>query len=68
MAFYWHNGSLDIGKKLFAPTLCIWEAILECKRRRLKVFDFEGLYDERFPNKNTSWKGFSRFKLGFSNI
>jgi len=68
MAFYWHNGSSDLGKKLFAPTLCLWHALMESKKRGLSIFDFEGLYDERFPSKNISWKGFSRFKEGFSKI
>jgi len=65
MAFYWHNASSHLGKKLFAPTLCVWQAMLECKKRGLKVFDFEGLYDERIPNRNLSWRGFSKFKEGF---
>jgi len=65
VAFYWHNTSTDLGKKLFAPTLCIWEAIRESKKRKLKIFDFEGLWDERYPKLNKNWKGFSRFKEGF---
>jgi len=67
MAFYWHNASTDTGKRLFAPTLCIWKAIREAKRQRLKVFDFEGIWDERFPQLNKGWKGFTKFKLGFVN-
>lgn len=67
MAFYWHNCSTAIGKKLFAPSLCIWEAIRESKKRNLKIFDFEGLWDERFPALNKGWKGFTRFKKGFLN-
>jgi len=66
MVFYWHNASTKSGKKLFAPTLCVWEAIKEAKRRKLKVFDFEGVWDERFPDLNKGWKGFSRFKEGFT--
>lgn len=66
MAFYWHNASTDLGKKLFAPTLCIWQAIKEAKRQSLQIFDFEGLWDERFPKLNKNWKGFTRFKKGFA--
>ena len=66
MAFYWHNASTDWGKKLFAPTLCIWEAIQEAKRRNTIIFDFEGVWDERFPQLNRGWQGFTRFKQGFS--
>lgn len=65
MGFYWHNASTKLGKKLFAPTLCLWQAIREAKRCRLKIFDFEGVWDERFPQLNKGWKGFTRFKLGF---
>lgn len=61
--FYSHNGSTDVGRRLFAPTFCIWEGMREAKRRKLRWFDFEGIFDERFPNP--SWQGFSRFKRGF---
>lgn len=33
------------------------------KKRGCKIFDFEGIYDERFPNK--SWLGFTHFKKSF---
>jgi lipid II:glycine glycyltransferase (peptidoglycan interpeptide bridge formation enzyme) len=65
MAFYWHNASTSLGRKLHAPTLCVWRAIREAKRLGLTVFDFEGVWDERFPQLNKDWKGFTRFKLGF---
>jgi lipid II:glycine glycyltransferase (peptidoglycan interpeptide bridge formation enzyme) len=51
------------GKKYFAPTLVAWNAIMSSKKEGKKIFDFEGIYDERFPLN--SWKGFSRFKNGF---
>jgi hypothetical protein len=65
MAFYWHNASTHLGKQLFAPTRVVWEAIKESKRRKLQIFDFEGVWDERYPNLNKGWKGFTRFKEGF---
>ncbi len=65
MASYWHNASTAESRKFFAPTLCIWQAILEAKRRNLKIFDFEGVWDERFPKLNQGWQGFTRFKQGF---
>jgi len=65
MVFYWHNGSTEKGKQLFAPTLCVWEAIMESKKRKMIVFDFEGIWDERYPKLNQGWKGFARFKQGF---
>lgn len=61
--YYMYAGSTVLGKKLFAPTLLVWESLLLGKNKGKKVFDFEGIYDERFPLD--SWKGFSRFKKSF---
>lgn len=65
IAYYWFVSALPIGKKLFAPTLLVWEAIKLAKKRGCKIFDFEGIYDERFPKASESWKGFTKFKEGF---
>ncbi len=64
-AYYWFASSLPIGKKMFAPTLLVWEAIKHAKKRGCKIFDFEGIYDERFPKASRTWKGFTKFKEGF---
>jgi len=64
-AYYWLVGATKKGKKLFAPTLLVWEALKVSKKRKMKWFDFIGVWDERTPRKNTSWKGFSKFKEGF---
>ena len=61
--FYSHNGSTELGRKLMAPTLCIWEGMLEAKRRKLETFDFEGIYDGSRVLRR--WRGFTRFKRGF---
>lgn len=63
ISYYMYAASTPAGKKLFAPTLLVWSGILKAKSRGAKVFDFEGIYDERFPIK--SWRGFDRFKMGF---
>lgn len=63
VAYYMYAASSDLGKKLFAPTLAAWEAIKLAKKLRCKIFDFEGIYDERFALK--SWLGFTRFKKSF---
>lgn len=61
--FYSHNGSTKLGRRLMAPSLCTWEGMKEAKRRKLKVFDFEGIYDgSRILRR---WQGFTRFKRGF---
>lgn len=41
----------------------LYQGILWGKEMNCKIFDFEGIYDERFPNK--SWLGFTRFKESF---
>lgn len=62
-AYYMYAASTPDGKKLFAPTLNAWSAIKFAKKLKKKIFDFEGIYDERFPIK--SWQGFTRFKKSF---
>lgn len=62
-AFYMYAAATPEGKKLFAPTLAAWKSIKLAKNRGLKYYDFEGIFDERFPLPG--WKGFSRFKLSF---
>ncbi|HEX6976927.1 MAG TPA: peptidoglycan bridge formation glycyltransferase FemA/FemB family protein [Patescibacteria group bacterium] len=61
--YYMYAASNSLGRKLFAPTLLTWQAILLGKKCKHKVFDFDGIYDERFPLN--SWKGFTKFKKGF---
>jgi hypothetical protein len=65
IAYYWIAGATHEGKKLYAPTLLAWEAMKLGKARECKEFDFVGVWDERIPNKNTEWKGFTKFKEGF---
>ena len=65
VAYYWIAGATREGKKLFAPTLLVWEALKLSKKRGLKTFDFIGVWDERIPKENLSWKGFTKFKEGF---
>lgn len=65
IAYYWYASSLPIGKKLFAPTLLVWEAFKLAKKKGCRIFDFEGICDERFPKASKSWKGFTKFKEGF---
>lgn len=63
MAYYWLAAAANKGKKLFAPSLLVWEALKLAKKSGCFEFDFEGIYDERFPIP--SWKGFTKFKQGF---
>ena len=63
VAYYWLAAATNQGKKLFAPTMLVWEALKRAKKIGCQIFDFEGVYDERFPVK--SWFGFTKFKEGF---
>lgn len=65
LAYYWIAGATKQGKKLFAPTLLVWEAIREAKKQKCRYLDFIGVWDERIPTKNHAWKGFTKFKEGF---
>ena len=62
-AYYYYAFTSREGRKKFAQYLLVWEAIKLAKKRGCKIFDFEGIYDERFPIK--SWQGFSHFKKSF---
>lgn len=65
IAYYWIAGSTHQGKKLFAPTLLVLDALKIAKKRGAGQFDFVGVWDERIPKQNLSWKGFTKFKEGF---
>ena len=64
-AYYWIAGALREGKKMFAPTLLVWEGVKLAKKRKCSDFDFVGVWDERLPKQHSEWKGFSKFKEGF---
>lgn len=65
IAYYWIAGAIKEGKKQFAPTLLVWEALITAKKHGMKLFDFVGVWDERIPDKNKEWHGFTKFKEGF---
>lgn len=64
-AHYWIAGASGNGKKLFAPTLLVWEALKISKKHGCKNFDFVGVWDERMPREHHDWLGFTKFKEGF---
>ena len=64
-AYYWIAGATKQGKKLFVPTILVWEALKVAKRRGMKQFDFVGVWDERKPREHHEWLGFTKFKEGF---
>ncbi|MCJ7793056.1 MAG: peptidoglycan bridge formation glycyltransferase FemA/FemB family protein [Candidatus Marinimicrobia bacterium] len=62
-AYYYYAFTSKEGRKKFAQYLLVWQAIKLAKKREYRIFNFEGIYDQRFPNK--SWQGFSHFKKSF---
>ncbi len=65
ISYYWIAGTIKYGKKLFAPTLLVWECIRHSKKLGLTTLDFVGVWDERLPKENLQWLGFTKFKEGF---
>jgi lipid II:glycine glycyltransferase (peptidoglycan interpeptide bridge formation enzyme) len=62
-AYYWYGFTNDEGRSSLSQYSLLYQGILWAKKQGCKVFDFEGVYDPRFPNK--SWLGFSHFKRSF---
>jgi lipid II:glycine glycyltransferase (peptidoglycan interpeptide bridge formation enzyme) len=67
-AYYWIAGATKHGKKLFTPTILVWEALKTAKRRGMKRLDFVGVWDERRPHEHHDWLGFTKFKEGFGGV
>lgn len=61
--YYMYAASNVKGNKLHAPSFLVWKSMLHAKKRNKKLFDFGGIYDERFPLRK--WKGFTEFKRKF---
>ncbi|MFC1727398.1 lipid II:glycine glycyltransferase FemX [Patescibacteria group bacterium] len=62
-AYYYYAFTSKKGRKKMAQYHLVWEAIKLVKKRGCQIFDFEGIYDPRFPIK--TWQGFSHFKKSF---
>jgi len=62
-SYYWQAFSNKEARASLSQYVLVWKGILWAKRNRCKIFDFEGIYDSRFPNK--SWAGFTHFKRSF---
>ena len=63
VAYYWQAFTNKKGRKLQLQYKIVWQGILWAKKKGAKIFDFEGIFDPRFPNK--SWLGFTHFKKSF---
>lgn len=62
-AFYYYAGATKLGTEMNLPYVVVWEAMKLAKNMGAVVWDFEGIYDQRWPNKG--WLGFSHFKKSF---
>lgn len=63
ITYYYQAFTNDAGRKAHNQYRVVFDGIFWAKRMGTKIFDFEGIYDERFPN--SSWKGFTHFKKSF---
>ncbi len=63
-AYYWQAFTNNEGRTTLSQYPLLYQGILWAKKNNCKVFDFEGIYDSRFPNKD--WLGFTHFKKSFS--
>lgn len=63
ITYYWQAFTNKEGRTSLSQYSLLWNGILWAKRHGYKMFDFEGIYDSRFPNK--SWLGFTHFKRSF---
>ncbi len=63
MANYFQTWTSEKGRRIGAHYHLVWQVILECRKKDLEWFDFEGILDERWPQKK--WAGFSEFKKKF---
>jgi lipid II:glycine glycyltransferase (peptidoglycan interpeptide bridge formation enzyme) len=61
--YYWYAFTNKEGRASLSQYSLLWKGLLWAKSQGCKVFDFEGVYDPRFPNK--SWLGFTHFKKSF---
>lgn len=61
--YYWQAFTSKRGRTSLSQYVLVWQGILWGRKIGADEFDFEGVYDNRFPNK--SWRGFTKFKEGF---
>ena len=60
---YLHGASSDNQRELMAPYLIQWQAMREAKACGASFYDLGGV---ALKEKNSRWKGITRFKVGFS--
>jgi lipid II:glycine glycyltransferase (peptidoglycan interpeptide bridge formation enzyme) len=63
ITYYWYAYTNHEGRTSLSQYSLLYQGILWAIKMGCKTFDFEGIYDERFPNR--SWLGFTHFKKSF---
>jgi len=63
VAYYWYGFTNKEGRSSLSQYSLLYQGLLWAKKQGCKIFDFEGIYDPRFPNR--SWLGFTHFKKSF---
>jgi lipid II:glycine glycyltransferase (peptidoglycan interpeptide bridge formation enzyme) len=63
ITYYMYGFTNKEGRTSLSQYSLLYSGILWGKKIGCRVFDMEGIYDERFPNK--SWLGFTNFKKEF---
>lgn len=63
VTYYMYGFTNKEGRTSLSQYSLLYSGILWGKKKGCKQFDFEGIYDERFPIK--SWIGFTHFKKQF---
>ena len=66
IAYYWYGFTNNEGRTSLSQYPLLYSGILWAKKQGCKVFDFEGIYDDRFPQR--SWLGFTHFKKSFGGL
>lgn len=63
ITYYMYGFTNEEGRTSLSQYSLLYSGILWGKSMNCKLFDLEGIYDSRFPNK--SWLGFTHFKKQF---
>lgn len=61
--YYWKGFTSPVGRQKLHQYHIVWHGITWAKKAGATLFDFEGVYDDRFPI--AAWKGFTHFKESF---
>lgn len=63
VAYYYYAAALPTAKRQLLPYAIVWKCMQNAKRLGCKTWDWEGIFDPRWPTN--SWRGFTHFKKSF---